>query len=122
MSTPTTPTAALHIQPENGAWAVKLDESAEPVSVHPTKGLAVASAFEMLQDQDGVEILIHGEDGRVRSSVTIHQVDDLTEAEDAALRAEALRITPSNERLRAIIARRLPVEGADLEADPADLY
>ncbi len=115
-------TNALHITPEGEAWAVKLDEAAAPSSLHPTRGQAVASAFEMLQDQDGVEVLIHGEDGRVRSSLKIRQFDDLDEAEDAALRAEALRITPSNDRLRAIIARRLPVEGADLEADPADLY
>jgi hypothetical protein len=76
----------------------------------------------MLQDQDGVEVLIHGEDGRVRSTLTIRQVEEQDESQDAALRADAIRITPSIERLRAIIARRLPVEGADLDADPADLY
>ena len=101
---PATTTTVLHITPEGEAWAVKLDESAAPSSVHPTRGLAVAVAFEMLQDQDGAEVLVHGEDGQVRSSLTIRQVvDDLDEAEDAALRAEALRITPSNERLRAMI-------------------
>ncbi len=118
-------TNALHITPEGEAWAVKLDEAAAPSSLHPTRGQAVASAFEMLQDRDGVEVMVHGEDGRVRSSLTIRQVeDDLDEdeAEDAALRAEAMRRTPSYARWKAGIARRLPVEGADLEADPADLY
>jgi hypothetical protein len=116
-------TNALHVTPEGEAWAVKLDESAAPSSVHSTRLLAVASAFEMLQDRYGVEVLVHGEDGRVRSSLTIRQVEDETdEAEDAALRAEALRRTPSYARIKAGIARRLPVEGADLDADPADLY
>ena len=99
-------TTALHITPEGEAWAVKLDESAAPSSVHPTRGLAVASAFEMLQSRDGVEVLVHGEDGRIRSSLTIRQVvDDLDEAKDAALRAEAERITPRRAQLDAMIAR-----------------
>ena len=99
-------TNVLHVTPEGEAWAVKLDESAAPSSVHPTRGLAVASAFEMLQDRDGVEVLVHGEDGRVRSSLTIRQVDDaIDEAEDAAIRAEALRITPSYARLKAGIGK-----------------
>jgi hypothetical protein len=42
--------------------------------------------------------------------------------QEEADRAEALRITPSYARIKAGLARRLPVEGADLEADPADLY
>src|SRR4051794_36965373 len=96
-------THALHVTPEGESWAVKLDESATPSSLHPTRGLAVASAFEMLQDGDGVEVLVHGEDGRVRSSLTIRRVDG-DEAEDASLRAEALRITPGLARLRAGLA------------------
>jgi hypothetical protein len=42
--------------------------------------------------------------------------------QEEANRAEALRIAPSYARIKAGIARRLPVEGADLEADPTDLY
>jgi hypothetical protein len=68
-------TNALHVTPEGEAWAVKLDESAPPSSVHPTRGLAVASAFEMLEDRDGAEVVVHHEDGRVRSSLTIRQVE-----------------------------------------------
>jgi Uncharacterized protein conserved in bacteria (DUF2188) len=122
---------ALHVTPEGGSWAVRTEGSAAPSSVHSTQGLAIASAFEMIKHRDRVLVLVHGQDGRLRSSLTIRQVDedfdedfdeDLDEAEEAALRAEAMRITPSYDRLRAGIARRLPVEGADLEADPADLY
>ena len=114
-------TNALHITPEGEAWAVKLDESAAPSSVHPTRGLAVASAFEMLEDRDGAEVVVHDEDGRVRSSLTIRQVE-ADDSDDPAARAKALRLAPSNARLRAGIARRLPVEDADLEADPAELF
>lgn len=110
-------TGTLHITPEGEAWAVKLDEAAAPSSVHPTRGLAVASAFEMLQGRDGAEVLVHGEDGRVRSSLTIRRVeDDPDEAEDAALRAEALRITPSNDRLRAMIGK-FPLPPGDYDGE-----
>ena len=49
-------TTVLHVTPEGETWAVKLDESAAPSSVHPTRGLAVASAFEMLQGRDEAEV------------------------------------------------------------------
>jgi Uncharacterized protein conserved in bacteria (DUF2188) len=114
-------TNALHVTPEGEAWAVKLDESATPSSVHPTRGLAVASAFEMLEDRDGAEVVVHHEDGRVRSSLTIRQAE-ADDRDDPAARAEALRLAPSNARLLAGIARRLPVEGANLEADPAESF
>jgi hypothetical protein len=42
--------------------------------------------------------------------------------QEEADQAEAMRRAPSYARLKAGLARRLPVEGADLEADPADLY
>jgi hypothetical protein len=42
--------------------------------------------------------------------------------QEEADRAEALRLAPSIARLKAGMARRATVEGADLEADPADLY
>ena len=105
MPSTTTTTTALHITPVGGAWAVKLDEAAEPTGVHPTRWLAVAIALEMLQDEDEAEVLIHGKDGRVRSSLTIRQVvDDPDEDEDAKLRAEAERITPRRAQLDALIA------------------
>jgi Uncharacterized protein conserved in bacteria (DUF2188) len=105
-------TTVLHVTPEGEAWAVKLDGSSTPSSVHPTRVLAVASAFEMLQGRDGVEVLVHGEDGRVRSSLTIRQIeDDIDEAEDAALRAEAFRRTPSYARLKAGIGKYPPPQG-----------
>jgi hypothetical protein len=104
-----------HITPvEGGAWAVRLGEDASAASDHPTRGLAVAGAFEMLQDRDAAEILVHGEDGRVRSSLTIRQVDD--EPEDAALRAEAPRITPSYAPLKAGIGK-YPLPPGDFDAE-----
>ena len=42
--------------------------------------------------------------------------------DDQAASGEALRITPSDDRLKAGLARRLPLEGVDLDADPADLH
>ena len=113
-------TNPLHVTPEGEAWAVRLDESAAPSSVHSTQGHAIASVWELVKDRDEAEVVIHGEDGRVRSSLTIRQVEgDGDEAEDAALRAEALRITPSNERLRAMIGKfPLPPGDYDNEEMP----
>ncbi len=105
-------TNALHVTPEGGAWAVKLDESATPSSVHPTRGLAVATAFEMLQNRDAAEVFVHSEDGRVRSSLTIRQVE-ADDSDDPAARAEALRLAPSNARLLAGIGKYPPPLGDD---------
>jgi Uncharacterized protein conserved in bacteria (DUF2188) len=110
----------LHVTPARGGeWAVKINETAGASSVHPSQSEAVAKAWELVHDLDGAEVVVHGADGQVRSSLTIRQVgppmevlrtsgqgDDLDEAEDVALRAEAERITPSGDRLKAMISRR----------------
>jgi hypothetical protein len=111
MTIPTT--NAVHVTPEGEAWAVRLDESASPSSVHPTRGLAVATAFGMLEDRDGWEVVVHDEDGRVRSSLTIRWVEasDGDDGDDPAARAEALRLAPSYARLKAGIGKYSPPPG-----------
>jgi hypothetical protein len=118
----------LHITPaEGGAWEVRPGEDAPATSVHATEGQAVASVYEQLVAEPGeAEVIVHEAGGGIRSSMRIRRFrpsfDSPDDLDDPAARAEALRMTPSTARLRAGIARRLPVEGADLEADPADLY
>ena len=119
MATPTT----LHITPVgDGAWAVKVDESAPGTSVHPTEAQAVASAYEMVSDRGETDVIVHEPDGSIRSSVKILRppfdrldtrvvLEDHDEAEDAALRAEAMRITPSYARLKAGIGKYPPPPG-----------
>jgi hypothetical protein len=105
-------TSTLHVTPEGEAWAVKLDEAASPSSVHPTQAQAVASAWELVKDRDEAEVVVHDEDGRVLSSLTIRQVE-ADDSDDPAARAEALRLAPSNARLRAGIGKYPPPPGDD---------
>jgi Uncharacterized protein conserved in bacteria (DUF2188) len=127
MSTTTSP---LHITPEGDAWAVKIDEAAAPASIHPTRSQAVATAFEMVEELEGGAVIIHERGGHISSRLVITNyrfafdrldAELIDDSDDPAARAEALRITPSTARLRAGIGK-YPVEGADLDADPADLY
>jgi hypothetical protein len=119
-------TNPVHITPEGNAWAIKLDGAAAPTSVHPTRGQAVAEAYELVSNLEEAEVIVHQPDGSIGRVVTIRAAFDRLDAEliddsdDPAARVEALRITPSNERLRAMIGK-FPVEGADFDADPADL-
>jgi hypothetical protein len=114
----------LHITPaEGGAWEVRPGEDAPATSVHATEGQAVASVYERARFPGETEVIVHGPGGGIRSSMTIRRLrPSFDSTDEPAARAEALRITPSTARLKAGIVRRLPVDGADLEADPADLY
>jgi hypothetical protein len=120
-------TSPLHITPEGNAWAIKLDGAAAPTSIHPTRGQAVAEAYELVSNLEEAEVIVHQPDGSIGRVVTIRAAFDRLDAEliddsdDPAARAVALRITPSTARLRAGIGK-YPIEGADLDADPADLY
>jgi Uncharacterized protein conserved in bacteria (DUF2188) len=110
----------LHIVPslETGEWFIRIDEVYTPF---PNQGEAIVRAWELVKDLAEAEVLIHGEDGRVRSSLTVRQFDeDIQEAEDAALRVEAERITPSADRLRAMIARR-PASTIDYSLEDDEL-
>jgi hypothetical protein len=114
-------TNTLHITPAgSGEWAIKINETAGASSVHATQAQAVATAWEQLRDLAEAEVIVHDPEGRVRSSLTIRQVDDgLDDSDDPAARAEALRITPSNARLLAGIGKYpLPPGNFDDEEMP----
>jgi hypothetical protein len=114
-------TATLHIIPvEIGRWAVRNEESS---TTYPTQVLAIANAVGMLQNLEEAEVIVHDSDGRVVTCLSIRHfpadVDRVDDADDAALRAEALRITPSNDRLRAMIGKfSLPPGDYDSEEIP----
>jgi flavin-binding protein dodecin len=116
-------TTTLHILPEDGAWAVKDQGASRPSSIHPTQAQAVASALEMLQDLAEAEVIVHVPDGRIRryratfdspSSVITALDIAIDDSDDPAARAEALRITPSNARLRAGIGK-YPIPPGDFD-------
>lgn len=55
----------VHIVPHNDGWAVKIEGNDRASSVHPTQREAEQAGRDRAR-RDHVEILIHGEDGRIR--------------------------------------------------------
>jgi Uncharacterized protein conserved in bacteria (DUF2188) len=125
-------TSIFHVTPlvDNGEWAVMVNEI---YTIFPDEGRAIARAWELCKNLGEAEILVHDANGRVRSSLTIRQVEppmevsdttiigqveppmevlqtsagdeELDDAEDALLRSKAERITPRRAQLDAMIDR-----------------
>ncbi len=57
----------LHVLPHDGGSAVRRDRSSRASSVHPTQREA-EDAGRPATKRDGVELVIHGRDGRIRDS------------------------------------------------------
>lgn len=74
------PYPAHHIVPTSGKWAIKRDGLAEAIEVFSTKGDAVKFAREISRKQ-GVEIVIHGRDGRIMSTNIYGQIAHETRTE-----------------------------------------
>lgn len=55
----------VHIVPHDNGWAVKIEGNDRATSVHPTQREAEQAGRDRAR-RDHVEILIHGEDGRIR--------------------------------------------------------
>ena len=55
----------VHIVPHDGDWAVRIEGNERVSSTHSTQHEAEAVGRERAR-RDGVELLIHGEDGRIR--------------------------------------------------------
>ena len=55
----------VHIVPHDEGWAVRIEGNERVTSVHRTQSDATDSGRDRAR-RDGVEILIHGEDGRIR--------------------------------------------------------
>ncbi|MCC7357581.1 DUF2188 domain-containing protein [Candidatus Uhrbacteria bacterium] len=54
-----------HVVPHDGEWAVRREGAERVTSVHSTQAEAEAAAREIARNQ-GVELFIHGRDGRIR--------------------------------------------------------
>ena len=55
----------VHVVPRDGGWAVQRAGGQRASSLHETQADAVDRGREQAR-RDGVELLIHGEDGRIR--------------------------------------------------------
>lgn len=58
-----------HIVPHGDDWAVRGAGNKRVTSVHPTQKEAIERGKEIAQNQ-GAELLIHGENGRIREKNT----------------------------------------------------
>lgn len=58
-----------HVVPHSGGWAVKGAGNQKASSVHPTQREAIGAARDIARNQ-GSEMLIHGENGRIRERNT----------------------------------------------------
>lgn len=58
-----------HVVPHTEGWAVKGAGNKKATSVHQTQREAIAAATETAKNQ-GSEMFIHGEDGRIRERNT----------------------------------------------------
>jgi hypothetical protein len=56
----------VHIVPHDSGWAVRIEGNDRASSVHSTQRGATQAGRDRAR-RDGVEILIHGEDGRIRA-------------------------------------------------------
>jgi Uncharacterized protein conserved in bacteria (DUF2188) len=112
-----TAVSTLHLRPiEDGSWSLIRDEATNPATVYPTEGQAIASVYDLVAAPGEAEVLIHEADGRLRATVIIRRGPsvgswDHLDLDDPEARAEALRITPSNGRLKAGIGKYPPPVG-----------
>jgi hypothetical protein len=58
--------ANVHVVPQDGQWAVKLEGSDQPISTHASQGEA-EEAGRTKAREEMAELLIHGEDGQIRA-------------------------------------------------------
>ncbi|RUV80339.1 MAG: DUF2188 domain-containing protein [Mesorhizobium sp.] len=58
-----------HVVPHPGGWAVKGAGNQKATSVHSTQREAIGAARELARNQ-GSEMFIHGENGRIRERNT----------------------------------------------------
>lgn len=56
---------------KDGDWANERNDSDKASSLHRTQGEAIQAAKQMLGNQGGGELIVKGEDGKIRSKDTI---------------------------------------------------
>lgn len=75
--------AARHVVPTgDGKWAVKAPGGKRASSVSGTKREALDKARQVVRNQGGGEVRIHGRDGRIQDSDTIRPGNDPNPSRD----------------------------------------
>lgn len=66
-----------HVVPDpDGGWNVKKPGASRASSHHPTQADAIDRARQIVGNQGGGEVRIHGKDGRIRDSDTVPPGND----------------------------------------------
>lgn len=63
-------------QRPDGTWVNKTVAAEKAAGIHPTQAAAAAEAKKMLQRSGGGELIIKGQDGKIRSKDTIAPGND----------------------------------------------
>lgn len=67
--------ANQHVVPKEDGWAVLGEGNSRDTAHTDTQREAIDRAREILQNQGGGELVIHGENGRIRDKDTINHPD-----------------------------------------------
>lgn len=66
----------LHVVPDGDGWKIVRPDDDEPIALAETQEEAARIATQMQYDSlEGGEVVIHGEDGRIRERSTINRHD-----------------------------------------------
>ena len=68
----------------DGDWQVKKPRGSRASAVEPTQSAAIDRAREILENDGGGELVIHGRDGKIRDSDTIPPGNDPLPPRDRA--------------------------------------
>lgn len=64
------------VETPDGRWAVRPENSDRPSAIVDTQQQAIARGREILTNNRGGELVIHGRDGRIRDSDTVKPGND----------------------------------------------
>lgn len=60
----------------DGKWANQRQDASRPSDLHDTQADAIGAAKDMLSNQGGGEVSIHGVDGKIRAKDTVSPGND----------------------------------------------
>lgn len=62
-----------HVSPHDDGWQVKMEGGKRATEVFETKDMAVDEAQNLAKEQEPSQILIHGQDGKIKEERTYGQ-------------------------------------------------
>ena len=78
-----------HVVPSEDGWNVEKDNAQRPSAKAPTQAEAIKRAVEIVSNDGGGQVVVHGTDGNVRETRTVSAGSEDTTAEAARTAASA---------------------------------